>query len=91
MGLGISSCGCWGSCRASGGVSMRTVLNGECDGSGVMHKGGVGIMGGVGACRNATAAGGVARDNGKSDVGGALVCGVKSCGAVWPMWTTGGF
>ena len=68
---------------------MRAALKGECDGSGVIHKGGVGIVGGLGARRNATAAGGVARDEGRS-VMGALVWGTKRCGAVWPMWTSGG-
>ena len=84
MGPGISSCGCCGSCRASGGVLMRASLKGECNGSGVIHKGGVGIIGGVGARRNTTAAGGVTRDDGKSAVG-ALVWGIKRCGVVWPM------
>ena len=63
---------------------MRAALKGECDGSGVTHKGGVGIMGGLGARRNATAAGAVTRDGGRSVVG-ALVWGSKSCGAVWLM------
>ena len=90
MGPDISSCGCCGSCRASGGVPMRAALKGECDGSGsgVIHKGGVGIAGGLGACRNATAAGGVTRDDGKSVVR-SLAGGTKSCGAVWPRWTSG--
>jgi len=39
---------------------MRAVMKGECDGRGAVHKGGVGIIGGLGARRNATAAGGVA-------------------------------
>lgn len=84
---GIDSC--CGSCRVSGGVPMGAALKGECDGSGVIHKGGVGIAGGLGARRNATAAGGVTRDDGRSAVG-ALVWGIKSCGAVWPMWTSDG-
>jgi hypothetical protein len=68
---------------------MQPAPKGGCDGSGVIHKGGVGIMGGLGARRNATAAGGVTRDDGRSVVG-PLVWGIKSCGAVWPMWTSGG-
>jgi hypothetical protein len=70
-------------------VLIRASQKGECDGGGVMHKGGVGIIGGVGARRNTTAAGGVTRDDGISVVC-ALLCGIKTCGAVWPMWTTGG-
>jgi hypothetical protein len=68
---------------------MRAAPKGEWDGSGVIHKGGVGIMGGLGARRNATAAGGVTRDDGRFVVG-PLVWGIKSCGAMWPMWTSGG-
>jgi hypothetical protein len=68
---------------------MGAALKGECDGSGVVHKGGVGIMGGVGARRNATAADGVTRDDGRSVVG-ALVCGIKSRGAMWLATRTSG-
>ena len=68
---------------------MRAALKGECDGSGVIRKGGVGIVGGLGARRNATAAGGVARDDGRSVVG-ALAWGTKRCEAVWPMWMSVG-
>jgi hypothetical protein len=66
---------------------MRAALKGECDGRGVIHKGGVGIVGGLGARRNATAADGVTRDEGRSVVS-ASVWGIKRCGAVWPMWTS---
>jgi hypothetical protein len=58
---------------------MRAALNGECDGSGVPHKGGVGIVGGLGARKNVTAAGGVTWDD------GGPLWGFKSCGAMWPM------
>jgi hypothetical protein len=68
---------------------MRAALKGEWDGSGVTHKGGVGIVGGLGARKNTNAAGGVTRDDRRSAVG-ALVWGIKNCGAVWPMWTSGG-
>jgi hypothetical protein len=68
---------------------MHAALKGECDGSGVIHKGGVGIVGGLGARRNATAAGGVTRDDGRSVVS-ALAWGIRRWGAVWPMWTSGG-
>jgi hypothetical protein len=51
---------------------MLTATKGECDGRGVVHKGGVGIVGGLGARRKATAAGGVAREDRKRGVG-ALV------------------
>lgn len=68
---------------------MRASQKGECDGSGVMHKGGVGIIGGVGARRNTTAAGGVTRDEERFVVC-AMLWGIKSCWAVWPMWTSGG-
>jgi hypothetical protein len=61
---------------------MPAALKAEGDGSGVLHKGGVGIVGGLGARRNATA-GGVIRD-GSPNVG-ALVWGFKSCGAMRPM------
>jgi hypothetical protein len=64
-------------------VLIRTSQKGECDGGGVMHKGG------VGARRNTTAVGGVTRDDGRSVVC-ALLWGFKSRGAVWPMWTSGG-
>jgi len=90
MGPGISSCGCCGSCRAGGGEPIRAAPKGECDGSGVVHKGGVGIVGGLGARRNATVAGGVTRDDRRS-VMGALVWGIKRCGAVWMSggsWTS---
>jgi hypothetical protein len=63
---------------------MWAALKGECDGSGVLHKGGVGIVGGLGARKNVTAAGGVTRDDGRPIVA-ALVWGFKSCGAMWPM------
>jgi hypothetical protein len=63
---------------------MPAALNAEGDGSGVLHKGGVGIVGGLGARKNETAAGGIIRDDGRPIVG-ALVWGFKSCGAMWPM------
>lgn len=68
---------------------MRAAPKCECDGSGVVHKGGVGIVGGLGARRNTSAAGGVDRDNGRSVVS-SLAWGINSCGAMWPMWTSGG-
>jgi hypothetical protein len=60
---------------------MRAVMKGECDGSGAVHKGGVGIVGGLGARRNATAAGGVAREGGRRGVGES-VWRFERCGAV---------
>lgn len=72
MGPGSGSCGSCSSRRASSGVPTRAALKGKCDGSGVLHKGGVGIVGGVGARKNATAAGGVTRDDGKPVVGALL-------------------
>jgi hypothetical protein len=69
MGPGSSSGCCCGSCRTSSAVPTRAALKGECDGSGVLHKGGVGIVGGLGARKNATAAGGVTRDDEKPVAG----------------------
>jgi hypothetical protein len=68
---------------------MREATKGECDGSGAVHKGGVGIVGGLGARRNATAAGGVTREDGRPGVD-ETVQGFKRCGALWSMSTTGG-
>jgi hypothetical protein len=48
---------------------MWGALEGERDGSGAMFKGGVGIAGGLGARRNATAAGGVTREDRRPGVG----------------------
>ena len=54
---GKGRCSGCDSCRAIGGVPMWAAIKGECDGSDVVLKGGVGIVGGLGARRNATAAG----------------------------------
>jgi len=82
VGPGSNSCGC---CRASSGVPMRAALKDGCNGSGALDKGGVGIVGGLGARKNVTAAGGATWDDGRPVVD-ALVLGFKSCGA---MWTSG--
>lgn len=58
---------------------MRAAMKGEWDGSGAVHKGGVGIVGGLGARRNAIAAGRVTWEDGRP---GVLVCGFKRCGAM---------
>jgi hypothetical protein len=58
---------------------MLTATKGKCDGRGVVHKGGVGIVGGLGARRKATVAGGVAREDRRCGVG-ALVWGFERCG-----------
>ena len=81
---GSSSSGCCGSCRASSEVPTWAALKGEWDARGVSHNGGVGIVGGLGVCKNATAADGVTRDDGRFVVG-VLVKGFRSCGAMLPM------
>ena len=67
---------------------MRAAMKGECDGRGAVHKGGVGIVGGLGARRNATAPGGVSREGGRCGMG-ASVWKFERCGVVWPICTTG--
>ena len=67
---------------------MRAATKGECNGRGTVHKGGVGIVGGLGARRNATAVGGVGREDGRRGVG-ASGWGFERCGAVWSISTTG--
>ena len=69
---------------------MWAALKGECDGSGAVHNGGVGLIGGLGACRNATAAGGVAREDGRHGESVLTVTGFKSRKTVWSMLTPGG-
>lgn len=57
---------------------MRAAAKGECDGRAAVHKGGVGIVGGLGARKNAAAAGGVAWEDGRCNMG-AVVWGFKRC------------
>jgi len=59
-------------------LSMWAALKGECDGSGAIDSGGVGLIGGLGACRNATTAGGVTREDGRHDGSVSVVTGFKS-------------
>lgn len=67
---------------------MPAEMKGECDGSGAVHKGGVGIVGGLGARRNATAAGRVTWEDGRFSAG-TLICRFKRCGAMWSTSTSG--
>jgi len=69
---------------------MWAALKGECDGSGVGHSGGVGLIGVLGARRNATAAGGVTREDGRQGVSASAVSGFKSRETAWSILTPGG-
>jgi hypothetical protein len=65
-------------------MSILERLKGSGGGSEVTERGGVGNVGGVGACRNVAAAGRVGRGDGRHGMGGPEL-GFKNCGALLSM------